>query len=84
MQNKAIKKAIRLRRLTDYHKFEKEEAIFKTYCDNEKNFDAVKSELMQMEMELQRERNVPIWTSMYDLIIDSHASALYLQSFIDR
>lgn len=83
-QNRAIKKAIRLRRLTDFHRFEKEEAIFSLYRENEHNFDAVKSELMQMELELQRERKVPIWTSMYDLIIDSHASALYLQSFIDR
>ena len=37
-----------------------------------------------LELEIQRERDVGIWASMYELIKDSFAASLYLQSFIDR
>ena len=37
-----------------------------------------------MELELQAERKVPMWTSMYELIITSNAASLYVQTFLDR
>lgn len=77
IEDRAVKRAIRIRRLTN-HNLHKEELIYSIAKKNEHNFDAVKNDLMQMELELQMERDVPIWESMYDLIIDSHASALYL------
>ena len=48
------------------------------------DYDAVKGELMRMELDLQAERNVPLVTSMFELICDSHAASLYVQSFLDR
>ena len=35
-------------------------------------------------MGIQRDRNVTFWHSMYDLIINSNAASLYVQSFLDR
>ena len=39
---------------------------------------------MRLELEIQHERKVPMWSSMFQLICDSHAAALYVQSFLDR
>ena len=39
---------------------------------------------MQMEMLIQHERQVPVWNNMYQLIIDSTAASLYVQSFLER
>lgn len=47
-----LKKALRLRRLIAFDKFNKEEHIFKLYTDNADNFDAVKEELMRLELEI--------------------------------
>ena len=54
------KKALRLRRLHNFHKYDKEESIFDLYMANYNDFDSVKSELMRMELEIQAERNVPL------------------------
>ena len=35
-------------------------------------------------MQIQHERQVPIWSNMYQLIIDSTAASLYVQSFLER
>ena len=35
-------------------------------------------------MEIQVERKVGVWRSMYELIRDSYAAALYMDSFLDR
>ena len=37
-----------------------------------------------LELEIQGDREVGIWNSMYELIKDSYAASIYLQSFIDR
>ena len=51
---------MRLRRLHNFHKYDKEESIFDLYMANYNDFDSVKSELMRMELEIQAERNVPL------------------------
>ena len=84
IQDKSLKRALRLRRLSNFDKFNKEESIFKLFKLYESDFEGAKSELMRMELELQAERKVATWATMYDLIVDSHASALYLQAFLDR
>ena len=42
------------------------------------NFDKIKGKLTQLELEIQQERNVPIWSSMFELIIESNAASHYV------
>ena len=68
----------------NFAKYDKEEAIYQLYLKHQGDFDSIKSELIRLEMEIQHERNVPVWQSMYQLICDSHAASLYVAAFIDR
>ena len=79
-----IAKALRLRRLNLQSKFDKEQEIFELYTHHESDFDSVKAKLIALEMEIQCERNVGLWDSMYDLIINSVAATLYRQAFLSR
>ena len=65
-------------------KYDKEQHLFRLYMLNEDNFEDIRPQLMQMELEIQAERDVPIWGSMHQLIIDSNAASIYVQAFLDR
>ena len=69
MSDPEKKKALRYRRLSNFKKFDKEEEMFQIYIDNEDDFDLIRDKLIQMELELQAERKVPVWNNMYQLII---------------
>lgn len=74
-----MKKAMRLRRLTNFGKYDTETRMYELYKESRCNFGKIKSKLMQMELELQHERDLPIFDSLYQLIIDSQAASLYIQ-----
>ena len=53
--------------------------------ENESDFERVRPELMRLELEMQRERDVSIWSSLYELISTNYEAApLYSQTFEDR
>ena len=53
-ENPYMKKALRLRRLVNYRKYNcKEQELFKLYMDNESDFERVKPELIRLELEMQ-------------------------------
>lgn len=81
-KDEAVYKALRIRRLMNFHKYDLEESIFKIYLEH--GFEAKMDELMAIELQIQSERNVPLCTSMFELIAESHAAALYAKSFMDR
>lgn len=56
-----LKKALRLRRLINYKKFDKEKDIFKIYMEHEFQFEKIKPELIKLELEIQQERDVSVW-----------------------
>ena len=58
--------------------------MFEIYTQNIKDFDSVKTQLMEMERKLQLDRNVPHWKTMFELINDSHSAALFVTAFLDR
>ena len=62
-----------MKRLLNYKKYNKEESILQLYNQNANDFDSVKNEL-----------KVAVFSSMYELIIDSEAASLYVQAFLDR
>ena len=78
------KKLLRFRRLVNFMKYDKEQHLFRLYMIYEDNFEDIRPQLMQMELEIQAERDVPIWGSMHQLIIDSNAASIYVQAFLDR
>ena len=47
-----MKKALRLRRLISFQKYNKEQELFNIYMDNEKYFEKVKPELIRLELEI--------------------------------
>ena len=77
MKDPIIRIALRISRLTYIDKYSKEDSIFELYMNNIHNFEDVKPVLIQMEMKLQRERNVSQWENMKELIRDSEAQAAY-------
>ena len=81
-----MKKALRLRRLVNYQKYNsKEQELFKLYMDNESNFEQVRPALIRLELEMQRERDISVWSSLYELISTNYEAApLYSQTFEDR
>ena len=76
-ENPYLKKALRLRRLISFQKYNKEQELFNIYMDNEKYFEKVKPELIRLELEIQKERDISVWQSMYELIKDGNASTVY-------
>ena len=79
--NPYLEKALRLRRLMNYDKYNKEDHLFKIYLENYSEFDKIKPELIRLEMEIQQERDVSVWQTMFELITDSHAAALFTQTY---
>lgn len=47
-----LKKALRLRRLINFEKYDKESQLFQLYMDNPVSFEKVKPELMALELEI--------------------------------
>ena len=84
VEDPVMRKALRLRRLSSFRKFDQEQTIYDLYTAHEADFDSVKAELIALELEIQHDRNVGLWDKMYDLIINSNAASLYKQAFIDR
>ena len=64
VRDPVMRQALRLRRLSEDPKFNKEESIFNLYQQYESNFESVREKLIQMELQLQEERNVPMQDSM--------------------
>lgn len=83
-RNPEYKKALRTIQLSNFKKYNKEEEILRLFIAQENDFESVKHSLVQKELQIQEERNVPMWASMYQLIIDSTAASLYRQAFLDR
>ena len=63
---------------------DKEDQIFERYMKFRFDFDSIKDGLIELELEIQRERKVAVWQSMYELLRDSHAAEMYRQTFLDR
>ena len=72
------RQALRYYKLMNSKYFSKEEEIYQLFKKNVYNFDKIKGKLTQMELEIQQERNVPIWSSMFELIIESNAASHYV------
>lgn len=80
-QNPELKRPLRLRRLVVKSPAEiKEAKLFELYMKYEHNFNACKEELIRLELEIQKDRKVPQWETLYQLVSDSEAAELYKQS----
>lgn len=60
-----FKKALRLRRLVNYEKYNLENVLYRLYRQHEANVKTIMPKLIQIEMQIQRERDVPVRESMY-------------------
>lgn len=58
-------KALRLKKIIlDFKYNDKEDQIFKIYLSSQHDFEAVQDQLIEMELQIQKERQVKVWTSM--------------------